>query len=132
MKQQKQILTQFLQFKWEQRKYKFLKIHFRMRYVRFNIVLPLTVWKNFSSMFPTYMGTGSCWITCLKFEFLNVPLIFRACGWKAIERSMPLLLVLKALSALMLVFWHPLSCVLFCAETDFLKSQVFHKALVAK
>lgn len=86
----------------------FLKIYFGVRYVWSNIVLPSTL-KNLSSIFQMYLGAGSSWIICLKFEFLVVPLIFRACWWKAIERFILLLLVFKALSALKPIFWHPLS-----------------------
>lgn len=88
--------------------------------------------KNSSSTFQMYMGLGLSWITCLKFEFLVAPLIFRAGWWKAIERFIPLLLVFKALSALMPTFWHLLSCLIFHAEAYFLSNQVFHKALVEK
>lgn len=66
--------------------------------------------KNLSSVFQMYMGTGSFWILWLRFEFLVVPLIFRVCWWKAIERFIPLLLVFKALSAVMPMFWHPFPC----------------------
>lgn len=45
--------------------------------------------ENLTSMFQISMGTGSSWILCLKFEFLIVPLIFRACWWKVVEKFYP-------------------------------------------